>query len=101
MRLTVSQIAEVKELTGVEPVPEDHPNQCDLIRAFGDHTFFLDSNGLHVLESEVDDNGDGTQNVYVLRVASWADDDRTALAPHEPQTGQQTLTITADEDGED
>src|SRR3546814_899521 len=51
MRLSNAQIADVKEQTGAEPIPEEHPNLGELREAFGDHTFYLDQTGLHVLES--------------------------------------------------
>lgn len=96
MKLSTAQIAEVKEQTGIDPVPEEHPTTPNLKEAFGDHTFFLDTNGLHVLESaQEEQTQDEKQALAVIRVASWTDENRTALAPHEPQVSEAALEVTA------
>lgn len=101
MKLSTAQIAEVKEQTGIDPVPEEHPTTPNLKEAFGDHTFFLDTNGLHVLEAaQEEQTQDEKQALAVIRVASWTDENRTALAPHEPQVSEAALEVTADEGGD-
>lgn len=100
MKLSTAQIAEVKEQTGIDPVPEEHPTAPNLKEAFGDHTFFLDTNGLHVLEAAPGEKIEEKQALAVIRVASWTDEERTALAPHEPQVSDAALAVTADEEGE-
>ena len=97
MKLSTAQIAEVKEQTGIDPLPDEHPNTPDLKEAFGDHTFYLDTNGLHVLESAPGEMIEDKQAVAVIRVASWADDERTALAPHDPQVSEAALAVTPEE----
>jgi hypothetical protein len=52
---------------------------------FGDHTFFLDSNGLNIVEPTVDATRAGTQAARVVNLANWTDADLTHLAPHEPK----------------
>lgn len=98
MKLSTAQIAEVKEQTGIDPVPEEHPTTPNLKEAFGDHTFFLDTNGLHVLEAAQEEKvEEDKQALAVIRVASWTDENRTALAPHEPQVSEAALAVTAEE----
>ncbi|MEX0921311.1 MAG: hypothetical protein WDZ84_00915 [Rhodovibrionaceae bacterium] len=100
MKLSTAQIAEVKEQTGIDPVPEEHPTTPNLKEAFGEHTFFLDTNGLHVLEAAPDEQIEDKQALAVIRVASWTDEERTALAPHEPQVSEAALAVTPDEEGD-
>jgi hypothetical protein len=52
---------------------------------FGDHTFFLDSNGLNIVEPTVEATRAGTQAARVVNLANWTDADLTSLAPHEPK----------------
>lgn len=100
MKLSTAQIAEVKEQTGIDPVPEEHPTTPNLKEAFGDHTFFLDTNGLHVLEAAQEEIEEEKQALAVIRVASWTDENRTALAPHEPEVSEAALAVTPDEEAE-
>lgn len=108
MRLSNAQIAAVKEQTGADPIPEEHPNLSDLREAFGDHTFYLDQTGLHVLEdasggepaneneAAPEPNGADKTQLAIIRVASWTDDERTTLGTHEPQVADQVLTVDAE-----
>ena len=49
---------------------------------FGDHTFFLNPNGLNVVEP-VDLAAD-TDTGKVVNLADWTDESLTRLAPHPP-----------------
>jgi len=75
-----------KTLTQFEAqaIPENHPAMPELNRLFGDHTFFLDGSGLHIVEPAVGDD-EGGQSANVVRLASWNDAERTSLAAHEPE----------------
>jgi hypothetical protein len=80
MKLTTPQIEQVASQLEARPVPENSSMAPDLERYFGEHTFFLDNNGLHVLQpAEPADSG------QLVRVASWTDSHHTALTPHEPE----------------
>lgn len=61
-------------------VPETHPANLSLCEAFGEHTFFLDSEGLVIAEPNEADNE--TELARVVKLAAWADEARTELAPH-------------------
>jgi hypothetical protein len=68
-----------------QPVPSNHPSISQLSELFGDHTFFLDSNGLNIVEP-IDSASDGaTQQGQVVNLANWSDATLTRLAPHEPE----------------
>jgi len=69
---------------GARVIPESHPAIPQLHSMFGDHTFFVDSAGLHILEPA--DRGPADVSAgQVVKVASWADAEQTTLAPHEPE----------------
>ena len=83
MRLSELQTRQVQEHTGASVIPDDNPTMPALRKSFGDHTFFLDADGLHVWESVDNDPSDGAKLVGV-RIASWSDDDKSSLVPHDP-----------------
>ena len=65
---------------------------------FGDHTFFLDGNGLSIVEPrETTDNG--AQTAQVVKLAGWNDADRTSLIPHEPEPTDVVVVLDAKADG--
>ncbi len=94
MKLNAVQLRKVEEQFGVEAIPEEDPVTLDLKEAFGDHTFFLDVDGLNIIEPNViPESSIGN----VVKVASWSSDEQTELLRHEPEL----LPITVDlESGE-
>lgn len=96
MKLSANQITHTADEIGAQPVPEDHPIVMQLTRIYGDHTFFLDGEGLEIIEAT---RPDGVDNAAcVVKLASWTDDDRTRLAPHEPQTTDVVVMLAPAED---
>jgi hypothetical protein len=81
MRLTSTQVERTLSQFEAQPIPEDHPVVPQLNQLFGDHTFFLDGNGLSVVEPTDED----AQTGKVVNLANWANADLTSLAPHEPE----------------
>lgn len=65
-----------------EAIPEDHPVLPKLKDLFGDHTFFLDNNGLNIVEPMEE----RPQTGEVVNVASWDDADPPHLLPHMPES---------------
>jgi hypothetical protein len=85
MKLTSAQVERTLTQFEAQPVPSNHPSISQLSELFGDHTFFLDSNGLNIVEP-IDSASDGaTQQGQVVNLANWADATLTRLAPHEPE----------------
>jgi hypothetical protein len=70
-------------------VPESDPVVPKLIDMFGDHTFFLDSNGLNIVEpAEPSRHGVQAGRVQpgrVVELAHWTDAKPPRLVPHDPQ----------------
>jgi hypothetical protein len=51
---------------------------------FGDHTFFLDNDGLHIVEPSQQEE-EGAPVGRVIKLASWTDREHTTLATHPPE----------------
>ena len=50
MKLTSTQIEQTLGQFEAEPIPEDHPMVPQLNEVFGEHTYFVNSDGLIILE---------------------------------------------------
>jgi len=70
---------------GAEAIPEEHAAMPQLNQVFGEHTFFIAPEGLHIVEPG-EPNDAGLPTGEVLRVAGWSDDNRAALVPQQPET---------------
>jgi hypothetical protein len=84
MKLTPAQVDRILTQVEAKAIPEDHPGVPQLNELFGDHTFFLDRNGLNIVEPA----GYGVAGVQagrVVNLANWSDEKLTKLAPHDPE----------------
>ena len=60
---------------------------------FGEHTFFLDHNGLSILEP-VDAAGAVPQSARIVNLANWSDDDAPIdLEPHAPEATDVVISL--------
>lgn len=84
MRLNPAQVERTLSQFEAQALPDNHPAIPQLNNLFGDHTFFLDSSGLNVLEPaelpEVE-----AQTGRIVCLAHWSDANLTSLTPHEPE----------------
>jgi hypothetical protein len=78
-----------------QAIPDNHPSMPELNRTFGDHTFFLDGEGLHIVEPTVPTDS-GLPAGKVVRVASWQDADRTSLLAHRPEATDVVVELGTD-----
>ena len=92
MLLDAAQRQKVENELGFEALPEDHPVAPDLKKAFGDHTFFLDAEGLNIVET---DEASDSMNGNVVKLASWSED-RTKLRGHQPEVRPVTVDLGAE-----
>ena len=81
MKLNPTRIEQALSQFAAQQVPEDHPVIAQFNRLFGDHTFFIDADGLAIVEPNGRDEG-GAETGRIVKLASWVDDRRT-LAPHD------------------
>jgi hypothetical protein len=101
MKLTSQQIEQAVGQIGAEPIPSDHPAVPQLNKVYGDHTFFLDAEGLNIVEAAEEPTEAGTQMGQVVKIASWTDAKQTMLSPHEPELTDVVVELEAEEPGLD
>jgi hypothetical protein len=84
MRLTSAQVERTLRQFEAHVLPDTHPAVPRLNELFGDHTFFVATNGLNVVEP-TEPAPAGTEAGKVVNLADWGDASLTSLVPHEPQ----------------
>lgn len=94
MKLTDDMVERTLNQYEARVIPESHPALEQLNRLFGDHTFFLDGNGLNIVEPAETVPGKSRPG-KVVTLASWDNDERTSLAPHEPQETELVVELAA------
>lgn len=94
MKLNAAQLPKIEEQIGVKAVPEEHPVTPNLKEAFGDHTFFLDAEGLNIVEPGPSPE---SSSGNVVKLASWASQERTKLVSHHPEVLPVTVDLESDE----
>ncbi|HKD25354.1 MAG TPA: hypothetical protein VKC66_05490 [Xanthobacteraceae bacterium] len=92
MKLNSAQVEQTLTQFEAQVIPEDHPLVRKLNELFGDHTFFLDSNGLNVVEPNERTEA-GAPAGTVVNVASWSDAQLTSLMPHEPEPTEVVVIL--------
>src|SRR5262249_24394675 len=81
MKLSPEQVRRVEENIEGQVVPETHAAAPQLETVFGRHTFFLDDQGLSIVERSPLDEHIGN----LVSLASWTNEKRTMLEPHDPE----------------
>ena len=89
MKLTSAQVERTLTQFRGEAIPDNHPVIPQLNSLFGEHTFFLDSHGLNIVEP-VEAAG---ESAMVVNLASWSDDSRSDLELHEPEATDVVITL--------
>jgi hypothetical protein len=84
MKLTSALVQRMEDQFEAQAIPENHPAVPQLSKLFGDHTFFIDGEGLSIVEAAEPTDG-GAQAGKVVKLANWNDQTRTSLTPHEPE----------------
>ena len=92
MRLTTRQIEHTLDQIEAQAIPDDNPAIQQLNRTFGDHTYFLDEDGLNIVET-IDNPENGGETTTVVKVGSWTDATHTALATHEPEVTDLVVDV--------
>jgi hypothetical protein len=93
MKLTAEQIDGVTSQFEAQPVPQDNRMIAELNNIFGEHTFFLDNNGLHIVEKLAEPEEAGAPIVRVVKLASWTDPDHRTLAAHPPEPTNLVINL--------
>ena len=95
MKLTANQLETAQAALGVDPIPDDNPAMDELKAAFGEHTYYLSDNGLLAFEPDADPETSET-TVRLMVMAAWADEEKTSLAPVEPQPTNIVVELQAE-----
>jgi len=85
MKLTSAQVERTLTQFQAQAIPDHHPVIPQLKDLFGEHTFFLDDNGLNILEPAESDRSTAG-SATVVNLASWSDVSPNSLEPHEPES---------------
>jgi hypothetical protein len=99
MKLTAAQVERTLSQFKAEAIPDSHPVIPQLNNVFGEHTFFLDSIGLNIVEpielarAGTASAGAGTQRATVVNIANWTDGNPARLEPHEPKPTDVIVTL--------
>ena len=95
MKMTAAQIEQTLHQLDAEAIPEEHPVMAKLERLFGDHTYFLDNNGLNIVEPVEGEEDDRLRGV-VVNLAYWTDTNAGSLRPHNPEPTELVVDLEAD-----
>ena len=85
MKMNSAQIERILHQFDAEAIPAEHPVISHLERLFGDHTYFLDSNGLSIVEP-IEADRENIQLGVVVSLANWTNAETATLQPHEPES---------------
>jgi hypothetical protein len=106
MKLNTVQVERTVTLLQAEALPDDHPLIPQLNRLFGEHTFFLDSNGLNIVEPAAEGseaspapNGPGMETSaigVVVNLATWTSSNPPKLECHEPELTDSLVALSTD-----
>ena len=80
MKLTSAQIERTLSQFEAQAIPESHPVLTRMNELFGDHTFFVDSDGLSIAEPIDRPAPRRTQAARVVNVANWSDESLASAA---------------------
>ena len=75
-------------------IPDGHPALRQLNELYGDHTFFLDGNGLNIVEP-VESAEEEVEVGQVVNLAAWKDENPPTLALHEPEPTDVVVVLGA------
>jgi hypothetical protein len=103
MRLSPERVEQTLNQIEAHVIPDTHPSMPQIKRLWGDHTYFLDVNGLNIVEP-IERNAGGEQagqSACLVNIASWTDESATQLVPHEPEATEVVVEFDKDKNGDD
>ncbi|MDB5600752.1 MAG: hypothetical protein JWN71_2796 [Xanthobacteraceae bacterium] len=94
MKMNPAQIEQTLHQFNAKAIPPADPIMSQLEKMFGDHTYFLDSKGLNIVEPVNADQDNGPLGV-VVNLADWEAGDGTMLKPHQPEKTELVVQFEA------
>jgi hypothetical protein len=98
MKLNSALVERTLNQFEAQAIPDNHPVVPQLNSLFGDHTFFLNGDGLSIVEPTGVADG-GAETAHVVSLADWNDTDKTSLIPHEPAPTDLVVVLAPKGDG--
>jgi hypothetical protein len=95
MKLSSASLERTRDQVSAQPIPDGHPVMSQLTNIFGEHTFFLDEEGLLIVEP-TSPTRSGIPAGRLVKLASWNDAERKSLAPHVPETTDVVVELARD-----
>jgi hypothetical protein len=92
MKLTSAQVKETLSQLPCEVIPDSHPVVPQLNSLFGEHTFFIDDQGLNIVEP-AEAGETAVRSAKVVNVANWSAADPKRLEPHAPEPTDVVVTL--------
>lgn len=92
MKLSPAQVERVQRQFEGQVIPENHALTLQLEKVFGEHTFFVDSEGINVVEPSPTDGQVGN----VVKLASWVGEGYTTLEPTPPEQRPGEILLGAE-----
>lgn len=92
MKLTSTLVERTVAQFQAVALPDTHATHQKLEAIFGDHTFLLNDNGLHIVEPVANS---GAEVGRVVKIADWQGPDQTTLAPHKPEPTDVIIALAA------
>ena len=92
MKLSAALVRQTLSQFDARAIPVTHPAVPKLSELYGDHTFFLNDNGLSIIEPVGAKDG-VTSTAKVVNLASWKDANQTSLAPHNPVPTSKVIVL--------
>ena len=95
MKLTSAQVERTLSQFPCEAIPDNHPVVPQLNSLFGEHTFFLDSNGLNIVEPTAAASA-ASQSAQVVNLANWSEANPNRLEAHAPEPTDVVITLESE-----
>jgi hypothetical protein len=89
MKLSAVRVERTLSQIEAQALPDNHPSVPRLNEMFGEHTFFLDQNGLNIVQLEESDPDGPTGKL--VRVASWSGKEQ--LKKHDPEPTDMVVML--------
>src|SRR6185437_744369 len=87
MKLSPAQVEKTVSQLQIEAIPDSHSLVPQLNRLFGEHTYFIDKNGLNIVEPATGDidiaEADASGMGVVVNVAHWTSANPPKLEAHD------------------
>ena len=95
MKLSSASLEQTRYQISAQPLPDNHPIVPQLTDFYGNHTFFLDDEGLLIIEPAGPTSG-GVPGGRLVKLASWKNDEHNTLSPHLPEETDVVVELAHD-----